>query len=209
MPSSQQINEMVKYYQNLLIMQYHERLNAKKDIEIKSKNATGDFLLLDMWKYFDVDTAEGAQLDLIGKIVGVERKVDGFDFNIKMYSYNDTELLMFGAEDRGMSDVDHINEIIWRDIDTASRSIYAMTDDQYRQLIKMKILINNSSSTCKEFDDTFYRIFGTSVICINNHDLSITFNVKLDAQLVFRIAVFLGILPIPLAVSYDINYLNE
>lgn len=209
MPSSSQINELVKYYQNLLIIQYHEKAKAKADIALRVKNATGDFLLLDMWKYFDVDTAVGEQLDFIGKIVGVNRKVDGFDFNIKMYSYNSTTSLMFGGEDRGMSDVEHPNNILWRDVNTASRSIYSMTDAQYRQLIKMKILINNSSSTCKNYDDTFYRIFGTDVICINNHDLTITFKVKLNAQLVFRLAVFVGILPIPLAVSYDIEYLNE
>lgn len=60
------------YYSNLLIMQYHGKPKAKATIE-KSVALLPDDIILDVINGFDIQTAVGKQLDILGEYVGVDR----------------------------------------------------------------------------------------------------------------------------------------
>ena len=60
------------YYSNLLIMQYHGKPKAKATIE-KTVALLPDDIIQDAINGFDIQTAVGKQLDILGEYVGVDR----------------------------------------------------------------------------------------------------------------------------------------
>lgn len=60
------------YYANLLIMQYHNKRKAQETIKASTK-AIPDTLIQDIINGYDIETAVGAQQDLLGEYLGVDR----------------------------------------------------------------------------------------------------------------------------------------
>ena len=60
------------YYSNLLIMQYHNKPKAKATIEATA-GLLPDDLIMEVINGFDIETAVGKQLDILGEYVGVDR----------------------------------------------------------------------------------------------------------------------------------------
>lgn len=199
------IDDLVKYYQNLLIIQYHGKQTAKSEIELATKTFIGDDLMSQI--VFDVDTSEGAQLDLIGKIVGLSRIVEGFTFANKFYSYNDYADPMADASGRGMSDIGAPVEAAFKDYDTARKSIYSMTDGQYRKMIRLKILRNCAVATNEYVDNSLFQIFSGGVVAQDNEDMTITITVQPQYEFEGRLAEYLGLLSKPMGVGLIVNYL--
>ena len=80
--------DYVDYLANLLIIQYHNKPKAKETIKSLAKLFPID-LLLNIRDSFDIDTATGSCLDLLGKYVGVSRWY--YNANGEMIRLNDTE----------------------------------------------------------------------------------------------------------------------
>ena len=68
------------YYSNLLILQYHNKPKAKATIEA-SVGLLPDDLILEVINGFDIETAVGKQLDILGIYVGVDRFYDNIDLS--------------------------------------------------------------------------------------------------------------------------------
>lgn len=75
------LTDLEDYYKNLLIIQYHNLPRATATVGVWTDCMTGDALLTQLWDAFDVDTAIGEQLDIIGKFVGIGR----FNLNDELY----------------------------------------------------------------------------------------------------------------------------
>lgn len=60
------------YYSNLLILQYHDKPKAKATIEAVVSLIPDD-LIQEVTNGFDIETAVGKQLDILGEYVGVDR----------------------------------------------------------------------------------------------------------------------------------------
>ena len=67
--------EKITYYTDLLIMQYRTAIRARKQVSLLTKQAMADDLIVAVRDAFAVDTAVGAQLDILGKYVGVPRNI--------------------------------------------------------------------------------------------------------------------------------------
>lgn len=63
---------MNEYYSNLLILQYHNKPKAKATIEAVV-NLLPDELIQEVIDGFDIETAVGKQLDILGEYIGVDR----------------------------------------------------------------------------------------------------------------------------------------
>ena len=83
-------SELATYYKNLLIIQYSGKDKAAATIQALVEKVIIFDLLSSIQDGFDPDTAVGAQLDIIGKYVGVSRELymslsdDDYRFLIKM-----------------------------------------------------------------------------------------------------------------------------
>jgi hypothetical protein len=71
-------DELVKYYADLLILQYKNKPNAYATVQAVVKPLMMDQLPLQVLDALNIDTAVGAQLDIIGKYVGVSRRAVTF-----------------------------------------------------------------------------------------------------------------------------------
>jgi len=71
------IDNLIKYYQDLLILQYRSQPKAKATIELFVDMILQNGILLDVQQAFDPLTAVGKQLDILGKWIGVDRYYTG------------------------------------------------------------------------------------------------------------------------------------
>lgn len=67
------MTDIQDYYKNLLIIQYHDLPKATATIGVVVNCATGDEIQQQLYEAFNIDTAVGVQLDMIGDFVGVKR----------------------------------------------------------------------------------------------------------------------------------------
>ena len=72
------VSQIIDYYVNLLIIQYGDQPKAQATIALMAETLLASGILLDIQAGFNVDislgaTAVGAQLDIIGKYVGIDR----------------------------------------------------------------------------------------------------------------------------------------
>ena len=72
------MNDFIDYYVNLLIMQYRNKTKAVKHITAIVKAALIDLLPSILQNSFSIDSAQGPQLDILGKYIGISRKVNSF-----------------------------------------------------------------------------------------------------------------------------------
>lgn len=84
---------LIEYYKNLLILQYRDKPKAEGHIgNIISAGMIYDIMIA-VRDGFDIDTAVGAQLDVLGKYIGSDREVTGTAFTRDYFGYaeyNDT-----------------------------------------------------------------------------------------------------------------------
>ncbi len=66
--------EILEYYAKLLIIQYRDKPKAFATIKLLASLVVMDQLPNDVMSAFDIDTAVGAQLDILGKYAGVQRR---------------------------------------------------------------------------------------------------------------------------------------
>lgn len=195
------------YYANLLIVQYHEKEKAIAETKLGASTFAGDWVMDDVSKITDVDTAEGNQLDLIGKIVGRSRDANGFTFGNAFYSYDDENDPMHYPEHKGMSNIGSPVPARFKDYEETRKTIYSMSDGQYRTMIKLKILSNNSRGTLKDIDEGLQRAFGGTVTITDNFDMTATITVQRSSELDGHLADFLHLFTRPLGVSLNMVYL--
>ena len=71
------LSQMEDYYANLLIIQYHGKPKAQATIKLLVKLLWVNMVLLQIRDAFDWQSALSAQLDIIGKWVGVDKFYNG------------------------------------------------------------------------------------------------------------------------------------
>lgn len=155
---------MDSYYSNLLILQYHNKPKAKATVEAVT-SILPDELIQEVNNGFDVDTAVGKQLDVLGSVVGVDR------------SYIDN------------------NE-------------YKLLDDEdFRILIKLKIISNSSDFSHKSIDKALYDFFGNEIRMDSTGNMEMTYFVPKGKTNLIIAAIQKEVLPRPMGVR--VAYINE
>ena len=120
----------------------------------------------DLMQRRDIDSAEGAQLDIIGRIVGQERVLVSADL-YPFFGY----VGALAANSFGTFYNPRIGGY-WYSYGAKIGADVKLSDDQYRQIIKAKIIKNNSRGT----NEDFIR-FGNFVL-----DANISFDVDMGAS---------------------------
>src|ERR1035437_7514523 len=71
-------SDLQQFYSNLLIIQYKQRPKAAATVGLLSAQVIADLIYSQVQNGFDISTATGKQLDILGSYVGVYRSVAGF-----------------------------------------------------------------------------------------------------------------------------------
>lgn len=110
--------EIIDYYANLLILQYHEKPKAFATIQALVKGIIMDQLPTAVQNAFDINTAEGVQLDVLGKYVGVSRTAYDFTGPITLDDDDFRTMIKIGIIKNGFgSSLAEIQELIWQFFD--------------------------------------------------------------------------------------------
>lgn len=126
-----------KYYINLLIKQYHNKSKAKGTIETLTESECLSYnnIISKLNSSFNIETATGKQLDLIGKIIGRSRIFEGIEFE-----GTDTPNSLDDETYRTLLKMQIINNFM-------SKSIESITQATFDFLGNKVIFINNTNMT--------------------------------------------------------------
>jgi len=191
-------------YINLLIKQYWEKPKAYAEIAMKASSWRRSFVWLSSFENaFDLDSATGDRLDIIGRIVGIGRNIPysipkiafGFDENPNSRGFDD---LFSPLDDRAP----------FQDLFESESTELVLDDNAYRQFIRAKIAKNTfgpylSGNDSLSIQDAVINIFGGLAYVTDNYDMTLTLHVssvfsssKLDALLK------MSLIPKPQGVRY-------
>ena len=169
-----------------MILQYRNKPKARETIKIGADIYLGDGIIFQLQDILDIDTAVGAQLDIIGKILDCPRVVQGI--------YNDMIFFQFydGPDSVGFSTVGNPQGGNFRTIQNYNQSEYSLPDDDYRFLLKFKSAVNVMRGSERGIDDALWNVFQGDVLLKNNHNLTITYIVSAERTLAALAAKQLG-----------------
>lgn len=195
------LSETVDYYAGLLLTEYRNSPRAVATIRIYAKQAIADMLELDVQDGFDVDTALGAQLDIIGKYVGIPRNI-GDPTPRPYYQFSDG----VGPIIRGNGFQDGTNlsqnaAAIWYSGIFLGAENTDLTDAAYVLMIKLKIILNANNGTLASIM-AFLQMFLPGVVALtDNKDMTLTYT--LSSRTPVPTSVLEAYLPKPMGVGVN------
>ena len=206
MASTQVINATVDYYNNLLLYQYQGLTKAKATIDLLIRQSIADLVPLDVRDAFNIDTAVGPQLDILGKYIGFSRRVlsqlprDYF----KLADYTTPLAAVTGFTEY----VTVINPTsVFLRYSMLAESFSDLDDEDYRLMLKIKIVLNSTDNTLKSITDILNEFFGSDLICYDAKDMSISYVVKPIAEKIALLFASQNALPKPQGVGLGGVYL--
>lgn len=188
-------------YSNLLTVQYKTKPKMVATTQLLVAQSLCDGLPQQLQTCFNLDTAVGAQLNILGNIVGVPRNIYGLDLSHTFFAYTDYATSLGGLGFGSYTDSPYSSSLFRSYFDSAT---YTLTDFEMRSLIKIKILFNNIFSSTKNIVDGLWELFGYNVSFVDNKNMTISYTVVNPYQTVFLAAQYLNILPRPMGVSLSL-----
>ena len=195
--------QLIEYYQDLLIVQYHDKPKAKAMIKAEMEETLANLLDIQVRDAFDVDTAVGVQLDIIGKWVGVDRIFKGQMFDNKSWfsltRYNEPTTPLQG----GFSRFDNFDTLeggfLTYDFIVSTRN--KINDTDFRLLIKLKIIRNNIKHSPKDIDEAMYKLFADTLYTVWGECMEMTFYYKKKNYGIVKLGQEKKCFPIPTGVK--------
>lgn len=204
--ASVDLQAIIDAYVKLLIVQYNDKPRAQATIALLSKQLLANGIYWDVQEAYDIETAVGKQLDVLGKYIGVDRYFVGSVFPDDAFAFTDA----FGDEldeSKGFIDAFEADPIegFFLGIEDATAPHQTMDDETYRAILKLKIIQNSINHSQKQIDDALYRFFGLSIFCTDNYDMSMTYFAINESYFNFlQLAAQKDVLPRPMGVQLNI-----
>jgi hypothetical protein len=203
--------ELIAYYENLLILQYRDKDKARRTIRAIVESAMIYDLIRAVENGYDIDTAVGVQLDVIGKYVGVDRVVTGIAFDRVFFGsveYSEPTPYVDVEGSIRYSEVNPPDAQILR-YDTDEQSLYTLTDQELRDLIRLKIGQNSINHSPGSIDDIIQEFFAGDAIFTDNLNMTISYIFDEGVQRLVQIAVSQNVLPKPMAVGITTSFVPD
>lgn len=203
----QSLDELKQYYRNLLIIQYHNQPKAQANIEAFVQLLFADGMILDVINGYDVNTAVGIQLTVLGKYVGIDRVQYGVVPERSYFCLVDDSI---APEDNVLGFTDGENFIFGYFYDTQATRLspYTLTDSEMRTLIRLKIITNNTTAGFKDIKDAvFSSLLGIDVYDTKN--MSLTYVAGLNMSNVLKVAIYEDLLPCPSCCGRDVYIIKN
>lgn len=207
---SQTRDSLIQYYKDLLIIQYRDKPRAQETIRLFISALLAYDLFIAIRDGFDLDTAVGPQLDIVGKYVGVNRTITGTTFSRNYFGFEEygatSPFDFFGYI--GYSG--HVPDVQMRNYKESTQSLYAMTDEEMRVMIKLAIVRNMSNGSVKDFDEILDTLFGADVLFTDRQNMTVvSYLVGETNARIFLMAKSSGLLPNPAGVGTVVNVVPD
>lgn len=191
------IDDIKEYYANLLILQYRNKPKARETIKAGIDIYLGDGVVLQLQDILDIDTAEGEQLNLIGKILGCPRDIPGININTKFFTFHVDENSL------GFSTVGNPSSGVTKNRTNSNLAVYSLHNDEYRQLLKFKAFVNVWRGDLASMNEALYAVFGDDVN-LRNGNLSVTYEIQ-NNTIAIQAARALGYFKAPIGIDVDFS----
>lgn len=198
--------QLVDYYANLLIIQYHDKAKAKAHVETLVREVIANGIYFDVQDAFNLETAIGVQLD----VVGIYQDID------RLYTTNEFLDAYFGFEDA--ADIGNLQNTIVGFNDAASpdksgefldaREVivnnFRLNDDAFRTLIKLRIAQNYGNYSTQDITESLSIYFGDDIVVLDNYDMSMTYLIGNTSEALVNAALQKNVLPKPAGVRLEV-----
>lgn len=196
------IEKLIEYYINLLIIQYHNKPKARATIRVFIAELVALYSLTkEVEKSFDLNYAIGNQLDIVGKYFGVVRNFVGLQFG---YDYFTMQYM--GGDDEGVSFRTLQNEGLgkFRTLLGEKTYQYDLDDEQFRILIKLRdIALHNETLSYDYIPRLVEYLLSGQVYVVTHTDMSIDYYFK-DENLLQIFETYDKLLPAPAGVKVNV-----
>lgn len=170
------LDTTITYYVGRLLYQY-QRPKAQQAIAILVKQIFADGLPWVLQDAFNLNTAIGAQLDTLGKYIGLPRDIG-----------DPTPLPFFGFVDyvntnpqnqNGLTDYNSsINSgVVFFEYGYSQQAATALSDTSYAFMLFLKIALNTSDNTLYSIQEILLTTLNGNVRVVDNRDMSLTYYV--------------------------------
>ena len=193
---------LTEYYKNLLIMQYRDKVKALGHIDNVVRAGMIFDIMIAVRDGYNIETAVGAQQDVLGRILGVSRTITGTTFTRAYYGYalyGDTApftfkpMMLYGSV---------APDVQFRNYTEGEQSLYDLTDEEYRIIQKLAVVRNMSNASVKSIDDILNVLFGAECYFMDRMNMTIvSYMVGAKWSRIFTIAKSSGLLPNPAGVG--------
>lgn len=199
--------DVIDYYKGLLILQYSTQPNALATMDAIIRSFVQDQIASKVRDGFDLETALGMQLDILGQYRGISRVVFGI-VPTPVWSLPEAGDTFPGTwlGWTELSDPDPTWN--WLQVNDLNSVAYALSDQQMRRLIRLKAAIDSWDGGLGTLDALLFAAFGSYVTVIDNMNGSITYQHSFadpDPDLLWNVAVTAGILPHPCGKSFTVT----
>ena len=195
--------DILSDYVKLLIVQYRNQLKAQATVKLFTNSSVCDGLPLQLQTCFNLDTAFGNQLTIIGKIVGVPRNVIGLNLNYNYFNFTD-----YSGQPASNGFTDYASQPDTSGIfllDYNDSFVYTMTDTDMRVVIKLAILQNSKALTFKNIKEGLWEYFKGD-INVTTSSMALAYTAKTSYTIAMTVAQFLNLLPHPMCISVGVSY---
>ena len=205
------LEQLKEYYKNLLIFQY-QKPNAEAEIKLLASvlfpinSETDNLLLDDIQDAFAVETATGVNLDVVGDYVGLSRIFADITYSegsyygyTDYYTDGDVDSDVYGTSDYTDFDTLLIDTLVYAKINVTE----LLSDENFRSLIKLKIVTNHSNGSTKEIADALFSFFSAGVVFDESDKMSMLYWYDTEYIDLVDIALQKNLLPKPAGVEIN------
>jgi len=196
--------ELIDAYKLLIIKQYYDKPKASAEIGVIAGAWSKIYTMLNSFPVeFDLDFATADRLDIIGRIVGINRIVP---FVLPKIAFG------FSENDNSRGFDDKFEAAISAPFQDKFSPIYTdqqLDDNDFRFFIRAKIAVNSASSYMVSderlsINDVINTVFDGSAFAIDNKDMTLTLYITYAVEENrIRLIRQLGLLPKPQGVRYS------
>ena len=214
MDYAQELNKIKDWAKNLIIIQYRSSKKNRALIDLLVDLIFANNLAVKIRDLcLNVDKSEGAQLDIVGAWVGVDRYYDGIELWKKKYfslpNYTSIRNSDYNQFQGGFSTYQNFGTLIgafltykkWQDTKT---KLNEMGDDYYREIIKLKIIKNSINHTCKNIDEAIWQ-WSNGQVYTTWETMKLTYNYNKEFSNIFKLAIYKNVLPAPSGCEIEVK----
>lgn len=199
------IEQQSAYYESLLAWLYRGLPKATGTIRAYAIPTLADLIAFQLQTAFVLDTAIGAQLDILGKYIGLPRNI-GDPIALPYFGF----VSSVGADPQntnGFRSTDNsLNAgVIFYNSTYAGTQLTDLTDLQYRFMLKLKIGLNNLDGSLASIQQFLYDFFLGYITVTDNANMTLTYHISDNTPV--SATVLRPYLPKPLGVGIIIDAL--
>jgi len=200
------LENTIEYYINLLIIQYGNKEKARSTIELNIRTLLNNDIYSDVQDAYNIDTAIGVQLDVLGEYIGLDRSgqqvkiAEGLNLFSVLAEDAPQNAEAFGVVSEAQFPLidSHILGADAGDFESSQ----LLDDETYRFLLKLRIIQNNINHSEAAINNGIFAIFGNDLIpSAVNGKMIMFYLVESESVGLAEIALQKNTLPRPMGVK--------